>query len=121
MSLALTMYVALGQGVQALPIATRSEELIASPSPPNFRTISTIIWSCLITIFSCTWVAVHPNIPDLDRPRWKIFLCRVRLMVVAMIAPEAVIVWAMRQWIVAYRLGNKYRCVFHSITIQKNC
>jgi hypothetical protein len=30
-------------------------------------------------------------------------------MVVAMIAPEAVILWAMRQWISAYKLGKKYR------------
>jgi hypothetical protein len=113
MSLALTIYYAALQGAQALPIGgISSEELAASPSPPIVRTKTTIIWSCLVTIFSCTWVAVHPNIPGPDAPRWATFLRRVRLMIVAMIAPEAVILWAMRQWISAYKLGKKYQCVF---------
>jgi hypothetical protein len=112
MSLALTIYYVALQGVQALPIGTSSEVLVASPSPPIVRAKSTIIWSCLVTIFSCTWLAVHPNIPGPDTPRWATFLRRVRLMVVAMIAPEAVIVWAIRQWISAYKLGNRYRSEF---------
>ena len=28
------------------------------------RSIWNIIWSCLVTIFSCTWIAVHPNVPS---------------------------------------------------------
>lgn len=36
----------------------------------------------------------------------------LRLMVVGMVAPEAIMGWAMRQWINAYKLGYKYRRVF---------
>jgi hypothetical protein len=41
-------------------------------------------------------------------------------MVVAMIAPESVIIWAMNQWIAAYKLGYKYRCAFTSIIKVQN-
>lgn len=32
------------------------------------RTVWNITWSCLITIFVCIWVAVHPNIPQPKPP-----------------------------------------------------
>lgn len=32
------------------------------------RTIWNIIWSCLVTIFACVWVAIHPNIPQPKGP-----------------------------------------------------
>jgi hypothetical protein len=35
-------------------------------------------------------------------------------MAVALFAPEAVIMWAMRQRIAAYQLGCKYECMFIS-------
>ncbi|KAJ7727078.1 hypothetical protein B0H16DRAFT_1697840 [Mycena metata] len=28
------------------------------------RTLFDIIWGCLVTIFACTWVALHQNVPD---------------------------------------------------------
>jgi hypothetical protein len=100
-------------GVPAAPISGISgKEVLAGSPPPVVRTKIGIIWSCLVTIFSCTWVAVHPNIPGPNGTRWSIFLRRVRLMVVALLAPEAIIIWAMRQRINAYKLGHKYRCMF---------
>jgi hypothetical protein len=30
----------------------------------NCRTLLGIIWSCITTVFLCTWVAIHPNIPE---------------------------------------------------------
>ncbi|KAF7369995.1 hypothetical protein MSAN_00629400 [Mycena sanguinolenta] len=29
----------------------------------NCRTFFDIVWGCLATIFACTWVSVHPNVP----------------------------------------------------------
>ena len=31
--------------------------------PHRLRTRFNIIWTCVSTIFICTWVAIHPNIP----------------------------------------------------------
>jgi hypothetical protein len=118
MSIALAIYFVALQllGVPALPIngISGEEVLTGSLSPPSVRTKTSIVWSCLVTIFSCTWVAVHPNIPGPNETRWSVFLRRIRLMVVALFAPEAVIMWAMRQWIAAYKLGRKYQCMFIS-------
>ncbi|KAJ7219854.1 hypothetical protein C8J57DRAFT_1095103 [Mycena rebaudengoi] len=29
----------------------------------NCRKLFDIVWGCLVTIFACTWVSVHPNVP----------------------------------------------------------
>ncbi|KXN86826.1 hypothetical protein AN958_09562 [Leucoagaricus sp. SymC.cos] len=72
------------------------------------RTIWDIVWSCLATIFACTWVAVHPNIPS-PKADWKErFRSRLMVMAYAWIAPECVTMWAMRQWVSARKLARTY-------------
>ncbi|KDQ49518.1 hypothetical protein JAAARDRAFT_42852 [Jaapia argillacea MUCL 33604] len=68
-----------------------------------------IISSSLTTVFSCTWVATHPNVPGPKETSFEITLRRIRIMVMALITPELVIVWAMRQWFVAGRIARKYK------------
>jgi hypothetical protein len=65
------------------------------------------VWSCLVTILLCTWVSVHPNIPGPDEEWPKITLRRVGIMLAALIAPELVIAWAMRQRLLAHELADK--------------
>ena len=112
MSLALTIYHFAFQGVQGLPIPTSSGEVEPSPSAPSVRTKSAIISSCLATIFLCTWVAVHPNIPGPRLTGWTIFWHRVRLVALAIIVPEAIIMWATRQWIAARNLRDEHKSIF---------
>ncbi|KDR70339.1 hypothetical protein GALMADRAFT_76109 [Galerina marginata CBS 339.88] len=76
---------------------------------PNTRSQLDIIWSCLATIFVCTWVSIHPNIPALEEPRWKKVLRRLELMFWSIIAPEVIIFWAAQQWAAARELATKYR------------
>ncbi|KAF8515238.1 hypothetical protein BU17DRAFT_51927 [Hysterangium stoloniferum] len=73
------------------------------------RTVWDIIWSCLATIIACSWVSVHPNIPEPDEAWCTVMLRRMELMFWAIIAPEMVIYWAVRQWDGARRLKRKYR------------
>ena len=47
----------------ARPTISRSLKPNSCSDISHCRTISSIIWSCIVTTFSCTWVAVHPNIP----------------------------------------------------------
>ncbi|KAK0432797.1 hypothetical protein EV421DRAFT_1719237 [Armillaria borealis] len=75
----------------------------------NGRTTWDIVWSCLATIFACTWLAVHPNVPSrYMREKGRLFLGlhRVKHMLVAIICPEAVIMWAFRQRLVASALSK---------------
>ncbi|KAK0211883.1 hypothetical protein IW262DRAFT_1467292 [Armillaria fumosa] len=82
----------------------------------ELRTVLSIVWSCLATIFASTWLAVHPNVPGLDLTKegsvWGIFdrltimcsLARVKLMLIAILAPEAMVGWAVRQFLVARKV-----------------
>ncbi|KDR76930.1 hypothetical protein GALMADRAFT_419489 [Galerina marginata CBS 339.88] len=72
------------------------------------RSLWDILWSCLATIFACTWVSVHPNIPPSREPQWKTWLRRLELMSWALIAPELIVLWAMKQWFGARTMVNKY-------------
>ena len=64
------------------------------------RSVVKIVWSCLAVIFACTWVSVHPNVPgDKERP-FDVVWRKLSIMVDALLAPELVLFWAMRQWIV---------------------
>ena len=58
------------------------------------RSITDILWSCFATLFACTWLSVHPNIPGPDEGFWKIALQRLELMLWALICPELIIGWA---------------------------
>ena len=86
--------------------------VISTPAcicPANQRTIFDILWSCLATIFACSWVSVHPNIPAPNESSWGIFPRRLELMFWAVIAPEMIITWALRQWLGARHLERLYK------------
>ncbi|KAK7028216.1 hypothetical protein VNI00_014906 [Paramarasmius palmivorus] len=79
------------------------------------RTTTGILWSCLSVIFICTWVAIHPNIPkvqDKEAKPWNpavVIYQNVELMVVALLAPEFMILWAMRQREKAKKIGEQFK------------
>ncbi|KDR79743.1 hypothetical protein GALMADRAFT_62095 [Galerina marginata CBS 339.88] len=75
----------------------------------NTRLRWDIVWSCLATIFVCTWVSVHPNIPALGEPWWKKLIRRLELMIWSIIAPELILFWAAQQWAAARKLARKYK------------
>jgi len=79
-----------------------------------------IIWSCIATILAASWVSVHPNLPHPTDSWWKKTLRRVELMLWAIITPELIIYWAMRQWWGAREmerefLGMGLECIHHSV------
>ena len=83
------------------------------------RTIWNIIWSCVVTIFSCTWVAVHPNVPCpkkreangwiercIRNPLLSFVEHRLPLFICALLVPEYVLAWAIRQFLSARRIAK---------------
>ncbi|KAF9065479.1 hypothetical protein BDP27DRAFT_54744 [Rhodocollybia butyracea] len=63
---------------------------------PNISSTRTVPGISLTTIFACTWVAAHPNIPSHDsdqEPLWR----RTKILAVALTAPEYIILWAANQ------------------------
>ena len=106
----------------------------ASPIPPNIcrslksnscadlthsQTIWNIIWSCLATIFSCTWVAVHPNMlcPRqrevkncfqrwIRNPLLLFAEHRLLLFICALLIPEYILAWAIHQYLRAWEIAR---------------
>ncbi|KAJ6573053.1 hypothetical protein DFH09DRAFT_881903, partial [Mycena vulgaris] len=75
----------------------------------NCRRLFDIIWGCLTTIFACTWVSVHPNVPPPNQG-WLVHLRqRLRMMLMAVIAPEVMVGFAARQFFVAWRFSRKFK------------
>ena len=93
-------------------LAESRDTVLSTPAcicPADQRTIWDILWSCLATIFACSWVSVHPNIPASNESWWRIFLRRLELMFWAVVAPESIISWALRQWFGARDLERIYK------------
>ncbi|KAJ7162877.1 hypothetical protein C8R46DRAFT_330318 [Mycena filopes] len=85
---------------QALPIAESPGTPPTDSSADSTRTVPGIVWSCLTTIFACTWIAVHPNVPNPHEREstWANLRRRLWIFVVALIAPEYIIAWAVGQF-----------------------
>lgn len=62
--------------------------------PFSARTVPDVLWSCLATM---TWVSVHPNVALLDETDYSVLKRRVFLMLLALIAPEILVLWAFKQ------------------------
>jgi hypothetical protein len=70
------------------------------------RTIWNIVWSSLATFFACIWVAVHPNVPAFTDGTLAKLKQRGKLLLTAVIAPEIIILFAMRQWFCARKVAQ---------------
>ncbi|KAJ7331473.1 hypothetical protein DFH08DRAFT_1021642 [Mycena albidolilacea] len=91
------------------------------PDAQDCRMAWNIVWSCLVTIFSCTWVSVHPNIPRpvstremslvqrLRHSLWEFLSNRMLLFVIALLVPEYILAWAIRQHLRAHQIAWKYK------------
>ncbi|KAF8188287.1 hypothetical protein K438DRAFT_1463551, partial [Mycena galopus ATCC 62051] len=83
-----------------------------------------IVWGCLATVFACTWVSVHPNLPPPNQSwlalfwrRLKIvsrrqtlqqFMISLKMMLIAVIAPELMVGFAARQFFFARWFSREY-------------
>ena len=102
----------------ALPIDSRPPEILPKNHLQSIfireedrfdtRSVYSIFWSCLSTIFACTWIAVHPNIPAPGDSWWEILGRRLAIMGYILLAPEFVIFWAARQHYVARDFVKKH-------------
>ncbi|KAJ7037590.1 hypothetical protein C8F04DRAFT_952416, partial [Mycena alexandri] len=73
------------------------------------RTLFDIVWGCLATIFACTWVALHQNVPDPKLGSLSLFLRKIRMMLMMIMAPELVVSLALRQFICAIWISKEFR------------
>jgi hypothetical protein len=88
--------------------------------PIQTRSLWNIIWSCLSTIFLCTWVSLHPNISStseepglgwfdkrIRNPLMEFLAYKLPLFLWALLVPEYILAWAIRQYIMAGNVQKK--------------
>ncbi|KAG1732851.1 uncharacterized protein EDB91DRAFT_1057885 [Suillus paluster] len=73
-----------------------------TPSCANHRTLWNIVSTCALTIFACTYSAMHVNIPSPKDSPVRVLLRRAYLILFALFVPELLVAWAMRQWLWAH-------------------
>ena len=64
------------------------------------RTVPSIVFNCASTVFLCTWVALHLNVPkNSQKAWWKRCLHRIKWVMIALLAPEYIFGQAFVDWI----------------------
>lgn len=107
----------------AIPLVSSSvlltDRVDRCESIDHCRTIWNVVWSCLITISLCIWVGIHPNLPQLHPPRehWysrralldkiQAFVDKLAVALLALLAPEFIFVWALRQRLNASSIAKR--------------
>jgi len=96
-----------------LPLKLESQSKVLFPRLGDHyfddRTVWSIVWSCLVTLFACSWVAVHPNVPRATDSNALIFGRRLAMMGYMLLAPELVILWAAEQHFSAKEIVVKHQ------------
>jgi hypothetical protein len=94
------------------------------------RTLLNIIWSCLSTIFLCTWGSLHPNIsstqnkPGMSRREKlrkslvELLTYKLPLFLWALLVPEYILLWAIRQYLTAGEIQKK-GAIFYLVPLIK--
>ncbi|KAJ7130525.1 hypothetical protein C8R44DRAFT_850378 [Mycena epipterygia] len=83
----------------------------------NCRRAFDIVWGCLTTIFACTWVSVHPNVPPPNQGWLALLWRRLKMMLIAIVAPELMVGFAARQLWAARRFLKEFARKGVSITL----
>ena len=118
-------YLLQGASIDTGPIPSINPHLLDTNHCTNLghcQMIWNIVWSCLITIFSCTWVTIHPNIPCqkvqeangcVQRWVWNPLLSfaehHLPLFVWVLLVPEYIVSWAIRQFLRAQEIASDNR------------
>ncbi|CAA7268589.1 unnamed protein product [Cyclocybe aegerita] len=73
------------------------------------RSLWDILKSSFATLFACIWLSIHPNIPAPSDGEWTQRRRRLTAMLCALIVPELVFVWALRQWWAANQIAKAHK------------
>ncbi|KAG1889131.1 hypothetical protein F4604DRAFT_1914976 [Suillus subluteus] len=83
----------------------------------GYRTLYSVISSCILTQFACTRTLIHPNIPSPHETTFRVTRRRAGIMLAAVVAPELVTLWAMQQFFHAGNVAKKFNdTLFKEIT-----
>ena len=77
-------------------------------SPPaDQRTVFGILWNSFLTLAIATWASVYPNIPGPGGKWWEPAWRRIELVFWAILTPELICFWGLRQFYGATKIKKK--------------
>lgn len=82
-------------------VPTGSDKLVGWVPENSGRGTLSLLWTCLLTTFLCTWVVIHPRIDKCKRLR---VLHKIALSAKTIIAPELIAVEGAQEWTQARRI-----------------
>jgi hypothetical protein len=74
------------------------------PEPYHDRGTASLLYNNLLTLFLCSWSAVHLNVAADGDTGMTIKLRKIKWMIVTILAPEFVATYAFRDWCCAREL-----------------
>jgi hypothetical protein len=99
---------ALIQPAASLQNDTVTEYAGWTPSPKQ-RGTADILWSCCLTLLTCSWTVLHLNIPSKRDGIFIIFSRKAIWMLISIIAPELITMQAYNHWYWASKSVPKMR------------
>lgn len=78
-------------------------------SSPDGRGSFDIIWSCVSTIFLCSWTVLCVQVPALDEDEWVLFRRKFYLTCLGIAGPEFILMLAIGQWASAHRSLKEFQ------------
>ncbi|KIM20960.1 hypothetical protein M408DRAFT_81236 [Serendipita vermifera MAFF 305830] len=94
-----------------IQVSIQSRDVASCDGLNRQRYMRSMVWSCLFTIFLCTWVAIHPNVhfrPEKRDQKWferwlwdplhDFIKYKLLLFLWALLVPEYILAWAVRQY-----------------------
>lgn len=85
-------------------LPTGSDKLVGWVPENSGRGTLSLLWTCLLTTFLCTWVVIHPRIDKRKRLR---VLHKIALTAKTIIAPELIAVEGAQEWTQARRVVQR--------------
>ena len=64
----------------------------------GIRSTTDILWSCIVTLTSCIYTAIHLNVPPAHEGRWDLIWRKTKWVGMALFAPELVLFCAYHQF-----------------------
>jgi len=68
---------------------------------PSGRGTWNLLYSCGFTLVLCVWTSIHLNVPPPHESAWTSWRRKLKWVVIALFAPEAVVFTAFQQWLTA--------------------
>jgi hypothetical protein len=75
--------------------------------PSTDRGTFSLLRSCILTIWICSWSAIHLNVPADSESYWTILVRKIRWMAVTIMAPELITAYSCHDLTEAWALVKK--------------